>query len=307
MKRLTTLLLVFTMLISLTACGSGSSAAKADAEAPQAAPETAAEVPAQDAQDAAADPMAISEEVVEEGMVPIGAENLVDGVYPVEMKSSSAMFKADHCELSVKDGRMEVTLYMTSGSYSFMFCGSAADAAGSDESARIPLAEGSEFNTFTLPLENLDEGADFSAFSKKKELWYDRTLLFRSDSLPIEAFAEGFLKTAESLGLSDGEYTAEVRLSGGTGKATVSSPARITVANGVCTAEIIWSSSKYDYVKIGEEQFFPVNTEGNSTFLLPVAFFDRGIAILADTTAMSQAHEIAYSLRFDSETIQPAS
>ena len=136
MKRLTTLLLVFTMLISLTACGSGSSAAKADAEAPQAAPETAAEVHAQDAQDAAADPMAISEEVVEEGMVPIGAENLVDGVYPVEMKSSSAMFKADHCELSVKDGRMEVTLYMTSGSYSFMFCGSAADAAGSNESAR---------------------------------------------------------------------------------------------------------------------------------------------------------------------------
>ena len=61
-----------------------------------------------------------------------------------------------------------------------------------------------------------------------------------------------------------------------------------------------------DYVKIGDVQYLPVNAEGNSTFLLPVSYFDFNIPILADTTAMSQPHEIAYSLRFDAGTIRPA-
>ena len=41
------------------------------------------------------------EDVVEEGMVPVYASDIVEGTYPVEMVSSSSMFKADHCELVV--------------------------------------------------------------------------------------------------------------------------------------------------------------------------------------------------------------
>ena len=63
----------------------------------------------------------------------------------------------------------------------------------------------------------------------------------------------------------------------------------------------------YDYMRIGEKQFFPVQTEGNSTFELPVPVFDRKLTVFADTTAMSTPHEIEYALRFDSGTIQSAS
>ncbi|MFR6378865.1 MAG: hypothetical protein ACLUNZ_02580 [Evtepia sp.] len=36
------------------------------------------------------------------------------------------------------------------------------------------------------------------------------------------------------------------------------------------TATIEWSSSNYDYMKVDDVQYDPVNTEGNSTFEIPV-------------------------------------
>ena len=112
--------------------------------------------------------------------------------------------------------------------------------------------------------------------------------------------------TAESLGLSDGAYTVEVTLWGGSGKASVASPANLTVENGACTAEIIWSSSNYDYMVVDGAKYLPVNTEGNSTFVIPVALFDRPFTVTADTTAMSQPYEIEYTLQFDAASIAPA-
>ena len=82
------------------------------------------------------------------------------------------------------------------------------------------------------------------------------------------------------------------------------SPAGLTVKGGVCTARIVFSSKNYDYVRIGDMVFLPVNTEGNSAFDLPVAFFDRPMPIVADTVAMSEPHEIAYTLLFDSSTLE---
>ena len=59
-------------------------------------------------------------------------------------------------------------------------------------------------------MEALDKPLNCAAFSKKKEKWYDRTILFRADSLPTEAFNEGDVTTTDVLGLEDGEYTVEV-------------------------------------------------------------------------------------------------
>ena len=59
--------------------------------------------------------------------------------------------------------------------------------------------------SFTVPVKAApDEGIDCAAFSKKKEKWYDRTLVFRADSLPADALADGVMTTAESLSLADG-------------------------------------------------------------------------------------------------------
>ena len=110
---------------------------------------------------------------------------------------------------------------------------------------------------------------------------------------------------AVSSDLADGKYAVDVTLEGGSGRATISSPAILTVENGQATARIEWSSSHYDYMKIGDEKYEPVNTEGNSAFEIPVTVFDYKQKVIADTIAMSTPHEIEYTLTFDSESIKP--
>ena len=46
----------------------------------------------------------------------------------------------------------------------------------------------------------------------------------------------------------DGEYSIQVDLEGGSGKASVTSPTLFTVKDGNGYAQIQWSSSNYDYM-----------------------------------------------------------
>ena len=245
------------------------------------------------------------EEVVEDWMVPIPAENVADGEYDIKVDSSSSMFNITACKLTVADGKMTAIMTMGGKGYRYLYMGTGEEAVAADESEYIPYVEDADgAHTFTVPVDALDEGIACAAFSNKKEKWYERTLVFRSDSLPADAIDNPSMKTAEDLGIADGEYTVEVTLSGGSGRATVESPTKIKVENGIATATIIMSSSNYDYVIVGEEKYLPVNTEGNSTFEIPVTGFDYNMPISADTTAMSTPHEIDYTLYFDSKTIK---
>ena len=113
-------------------------------------------------------------------------------------------------------------------------------------------------------------------------------------------------KTLADLNLEDGDYTMEVTLTGGTGRATVDSPAAIKVEGDKATATIVWSSPNYDYMLVDGEKYEPVNKDGNSTFEIPVDVFDAEMEITADTVAMSEPHEIDYTLNFDSSTVKKA-
>ena len=42
----------------------------------------------------------------------------------------------------------------------------------------------------------------------------------------------------------------------------------------------------------------------NSTFEIPVSAFDAPLPVIADTVAMSEPHEVEYTLCFDSSTLQ---
>ena len=106
--------------------------------------------------------------------------------------------------------------------------------------------------------------------------------------------------------LENGSYTIDVTLSGGSGRASVESPASLEVVDGTMRAEIKWSSPHYDYMKIGEKEYYPVNTTGHSTFLIDVEALDADIPVTAETVAMSRPHMIDYTLRFDSSTARPA-
>ena len=102
--------------------------------------------------------------------------------------------------------------------------------------------------------------------------------------------------------MNDGEYSIEVSLQGGSGKATVASPAKLSVADGKIQAEIEWSSSHYDYMEVEGREYYPINKEGNSLFLIDVPELDTDIPIKAETLAMSEPHMIEYTLNFDSST-----
>ena len=110
--------------------------------------------------------------------------------------------------------------------------------------------------------------------------------------------------TVQQLGLEDGTYIADGTLEGGSGRATISSPVELTVKDGQMTARIEFSSPYYDYMVVDGEKYEPENTEGNSQFTVPMAGFDAGVPVTADTVAMSEPHEIDYEIVLDSTTLK---
>jgi len=246
--------------------------------------------------------MTTVENVGSEGMTPVSAAELLDGVYNIKVESSSSMFKIADCELTVGGDAMMAKLIMSSDSYGYLYLGTAEQAAAADAADYIAPVVENGVGTFVLPLAALDQQIDCAAWSRSKELWYDRTLVFRSDSLPLEAFET--LTTAESLGLADGPYVCDVTLAGGSGKASVDEQAFLLVKDGTVTAQITWSSANYDYMLVDGVRYDAEIGNGHSVFTIPVAAFDRPLPVVADTTAMSQPYEIEYTLTFDSATLQ---
>ena len=109
----------------------------------------------------------------------------------------------------------------------------------------------------------------------------------------------------KSLDLADGSYQVSVALSGGSGRASVASPAQLRVENGKGVATIVWSSSNYDYMIVDEVRYEPVTVKEHSVFEIPIVGLDTDMPVIADTVAMSAPHEIGYTLRFDSATLAP--
>ena len=233
--------------------------------------------------------------------------SLKDGVYHIQVDSSSSKFRITDCLLTVKDGTRTAVMTMGGTGYLKVFMGTGEEAEKAPEEAFIPFTEQADgTHAFQVPVEALDQEIPCSAFSKRREKWYDRTLVFRSDSLPAEAFEDGSFATAESLGLEDGSYQVDVTLEGGSGRTFVESPAALRVEKGLAWATVVWSSSNYDYMIVDGERFDPVEGEETSTFEIPVAAFDKKLEVKADTVAMSVPHEISYTLTFDSDTVEAA-
>ena len=92
-------------------------------------------------------------------------------------------------------------------------------------------------------------------------------------------------------------------MEGGSGRASVESPAKLRIENGEATAVLKWSSDKYDYMIVDGEKYLPEIEDGSSVFEVPVSSFDSKLKMNADTTAMSTPHEIEYTFFFDSSTI----
>ena len=237
---------------------------------------------------------------------------LPDGVYTAEFKTDSSMFHASEAvdgmgTLTVKNGVMTFHVSLQSQKIVNLYLGMAADAPNHESDWLQPTVDtvtysdgtSDEVYGFDIPVQAVD--ADFQlAILGTKGTWYDHTVSV-ADAQPA---ADETAAPAEAP--ADGSYTCAVTLEGGSGRATVESPAALTVADGKMTATIVWSSPNYDYMLIDGEKYLPTNTEGNSTFEIPVTALDTALAVTADTVAMSTPHEIDYTLTFDSATLTAA-
>lgn len=236
---------------------------------------------------------------------------LTDGTYKIDVESSSSMFNIVKAELTVAGDDMTAVITLSGTGYSKLYLGTGEQAAAADEADCIAFVEDAEgAYTYTLPVAALDQPIDCAAYSSKKEEWYDRQITFLSATLTEAGEDTGASQEAQGEAapaeVSDGTYTIEVTLEGGSGKATVLSPAAITIEGDSMTARIEWSSSNYDYMLVDGEKYLPVNTEGNSVFEIPVAALDTALEVIGDTVAMSTPHEVEYTLTFHSDTMLAA-
>lgn len=118
---------------------------------------------------------------------------------------------------------------------------------------------------------------------------------------PVQVLAAG---EGLETDMEDGEYSIQVDLEGGSGKASVTSPVLMIVKDGRMYAQLQWSSSNYDYMIVNEEKILNESEEGrNSVFTVPVTVMDDKMEVIADTLAMGAPHEINYTLTFYEDSI----
>ena len=226
---------------------------------------------------------------------------LADGVYTADFNTDSSMFHVNEASdgkgtLTVEDGQMTLHISLQSKKIVNLYVGMAADAPDYEADWLQPTTDtvtysdgtSEEVYGFDVPVEALDTDFQLAILGTKGK-WYDHTVSVRN----VEAQAAEAVETP-----ADGSYTCEVTLEGGSGRATVDSPAALTVADGKMTATIVWSSPNYDYMIVDGEKYLPTNTEGNSTFEIPVSALGTPLSVVADTVAMSTPHEIEYTLTF---------
>lgn len=237
-----------------------------------------------------------------------GVIDLEDGVYSADFETDSSMFHVNEaCDgkgtLTVKDGKASIHISLTSKNIVNLFYGLAEDAQKDGAELLEPLVDTVTYSDgmteevygFDVPVPALDEEFDLALIGTKG-VWYDHKVKVTNPE-PMET---------ETTELSDGTYTVELDFEGGSGKASISSPATINVADGKITVTFEWSSPNYDYMIVDGEKYLPVNEDGNSVFEIPVASLDEPMTVIGDTVAMSKPHEIEYTITFHPDTVTEA-
>ena len=127
-----------------------------------------------------------------------------------------------------------------------------------------------------------------------------------AESSEVRATATGLQSFSELSEIPDGSYWIRVSMTGGSGRASISSPTGFYVKDGQATADIHWSSSSYDYMMLDGVRYDAfTDAAGHSAMTIPVSVLDTAIPVLADTTAMSKPYEIEYQLSFDGSALLP--
>lgn len=241
---------------------------------------------------------------------------LPDGVYTAQFSTDSSMFHvSEACDgkgtLTVKDGVMTIHISLGSKKILNLYPGLAEDAAKDDAVLLQPTTDTVTYSDgmteevygFDVPVPVIGEEFDLALIGTKGK-WYDHKVKV-SDPV-AEDSREAANGSFDMSTLADGSYTIELTMEGGSGRASIQSPAQLAIADGAATATLEWSSPNYDYMLVNGEKYLPVNTEGNSVFEVPVEALDAPLTMIGDTVAMSTPHEVEYTVTFHSETLKSA-
>lgn len=276
MKKMRKLIPVLLSTLLLAGCG-----APAVTTAPPTAEETAAVTSATPTQ---------------ETEPAVAAKVLPDGEYTVDFETDSGMFRANEAcngkgTLTVKDGIQTLHVSLQSKKIVNLYVGTAEQAQQSGavwlepSVDTVTYSDGLSEDVFGFDIPVVSVGQEFDlAIIGTKGVWYDHRVSVQN---PVP---------------QAGTYTCEVTLNGGSGRASVVSPAEITSDAEALNATIQWSSPHYEYMIVDGVQYDPIQTEGNSTFQIPVVL-DAEMAVSALTVAMSEPHLVEYTLYFDSTTL----
>ncbi len=239
--------------------------------------------------------------------------DLKEGVdYVAKFTTDSGMFKANEAmkgcgTLTMENGQMMLHVSLSSKSIVNLYLGLAEDAKKDGAVLLQPTTDTVTYDDgtteevygFDVPVPYLDKEFDL-ALVGSKGTWYDHKVSV-SEVRAKEASESGEATVVTGqVALADGEYVANVTLSGGSGKATLEPTAKIKAEGGKYVAVIVWNSSNYDYMIVDGVKFLNEAAEGeNSTFTIPVEAFGEELTVIGDTIAMSKPHEVEYTLLFE--------
>lgn len=241
-------------------------------------------------------PTETTEPTVQETEPAVSPRVLPDGEYIVDFDTDSGMFRANEAcngkgTLTVENGVQTLHVSLQSKKIVNLFPGTAEQAQEPGAVWLEPTVDtvtysdglSEEVYGFDIPVVSVGEEFDLALIGTKG-VWYDHKVSVLN---PIP---------------QAGSFLCAVELTGGSGRASVSSPAVLVSDEETLMATIQWSSPNYTYMIVDDVQYDPIQEKGNSTFRIPV-ILDRDIPVSACTVAMSTPHLVEYTLRFDSTTL----
>lgn len=148
---------------------------------------------------------------------------LPDGVYTAEFDTDSGMFHANEAcngmgTLTVESGQMTFHVSLSSKKIVNLYVGMAADAEANKEDWLLPTTDtvtysdgtSEEVYGYDIPVAAVDQDFQLALLGTKGK-WYDHTVSIRNAQPKAEEAAET---------PADGEYSVNVTLEGGSGRAT---------------------------------------------------------------------------------------
>ncbi|MBR6478075.1 MAG: sirohydrochlorin cobaltochelatase [Lachnospiraceae bacterium] len=247
----------------------------------------------------------------------LAAADLKEGVsYQAKFDTDSSMFGLNEVcggkgVLTVVGGKLYIHVTLKSKSVLNLFPGLAADAQKEGAAILQPTLDvvtyddgtKEEVYGFDVPVPYLDKEFDL-ALVGTKGTWYDHKV---SVSQVTEGAANASVVVGsqapaleEQTEASTSSNTTKITLNGGSGKATIESPAQVIKKDGKDYAVLIWNSKNYDYMIVDGVKYLNEAKEGeNSKFTIPIKAYGEEISVIGDTIAMSAPHEIEYTIIFE--------